>query len=233
MSLSSDWSKAAEKFNTSVSLQYDQFNNNVIKAINGEYVQTDFSQLFVTLKKNIGSKTPIKIMVFELDIFNPPPPILLFINPETFDIKWEAKSSENRVRQTDSNDSGYIVQFHHDELDVISASGHSAMFYTDAGITAYDRVNSPAYNNIQQLVAYYRNNGKNLSRKPGKYSLIESVGRVILTYDDTVYKGSFESFSVTETEEKPFNLEFSFDYKITKEIDTNGKSSDILQNVQA
>jgi hypothetical protein len=245
MSLASDWQKAAEKFNESVSLQYEQFQKNtaqdysnlsqqIVNTLGGNIVQdveAAYNQLVARFKKNLGTKKPIRYMVFELDIFNPPPPIVLFINPETFDIKFQPKVSENRVRHVDPDESGYILQYHHDELDMISASGRSAMFYTNKGLTAYDRINSPGYNNIQQLIAIYRNNGKNLSRKPGKYSLIESVGRVLLIYNEIIYKGSFDSFTVTEADDKPFNLEFSFDYKVTKQIDASGMSSDILRNV--
>ena len=235
MSLASDWNKAAEKFKNSVSLQYNQFQKSAIQSfdvITGKQdVQIDFNQFVANVKKLYGSKTPLRSMVFELDIFNPPPPIVLLINPETFDLKCTPKISESKVRQTDPNDSGYIFQYHHDELDVVSASGRSAMFYSDKGLTAYDRINSAGYNNIQQLIAVYRNNGKNFSRKPGKYSLIESVGRVLLVYNEIIYKGSFENFSVTETDTSPFNFEFNFDYKVTQQVGTE-MSNDILRNIQ-
>lgn len=180
-----------------------------------------------------GAKIAGKPMVFELDINEPPPPLVLLINPETLDTKFTPKVSESRVRWSNKSSSSYILQVHHDELDTLAASGKSAMFMTNEGITSADRTRTLAYENIQQLIAIYRNNGMNFNRRPNRngQNYIESVGRVTITYDNFVYRGSFESFSLNEVQEKPFNYEFSFEYKVTRMIDVRGVGNQIMQNI--
>lgn len=165
-----------------------------------------------------GSKRPIKPMVFELDINFPPDPLILLVNPETLEKRFISRVSESRVRWINRNDSGYILQAHHDELDVLSMSGRSALFYSQNGLTTRERRQSLGYDNIQKLVAIYRNNGVNFNRRPGRRgtNLMQSVGRVVITFNGYIYRGSFENLTITETQERPFNLEFSFEFKVTR-----------------
>jgi hypothetical protein len=180
-----------------------------------------------------GVKTPLKPMVIELEINVPPPPLTLLMNPESLDIKFASKVTEQRVRWIDKRESGYILHTHHDELDMMSASGKTALFYTDRGLTSFDRQDSLAWENIQKFIAIYRNNGINFNSTPGfrGSGVIDSVGRVMITYDGFIYRGSFESLTINETEEKPFNLDFSFDYKITNISGENSLSQTIFNPV--
>lgn len=175
-----------------------------------------------------GVKTPAKPMVFELEINNPPPPLVLLMNPESLEIRGTTKVVESRVRWTDKRDSGFVFHAHHDELDAIAVTGKSALFYTDNGLVSRQRSRTIGWENAQQLLAVYRNNGMNFNPKPNSRSssLISSVGSVRITYDLTSYSGHFTSFSVLETQEKPFNLSFNFEFK----VETRGGSSDEPQS---
>lgn len=180
-----------------------------------------------------GVKVPVKSMVFELDINNPPKPLVLLINPETFEIRYVPRVVEVRVRWTDRKKTPYVLQTHHNELDVISASGRSAMYYTSKGLTSQQRERTLGWENIQQLLAIYRNNGMNFNRKPGQRgtNLLESIGRVLMIYDKIIYRGSFDSFNLNEVDTSPFNLEFTFDFRVTKTDDKNSSTplyNDIL-----
>lgn len=166
-----------------------------------------------------GAKPALKPMAFDLEIKEPPPTLILLINPDNLDIKFAHKTNEARVRWVDYDDSAYILQTHHDELDTLSASGKTAMFYSDKGITNIDATKSLAYENLQQLLAVFKNNGLNYNRRNPRYSVIESVGRVLITYDGYIYRGSFETLTITETAENPFSLDFSYDFKITEIMD--------------
>jgi hypothetical protein len=168
-----------------------------------------------------------KPMVFELKIENPPPNLTLLINPASLEIKFAPKISEQRTRWTGAN-SAYIFHAHHDELDVITASGKSAMFMTDNGLSRKDRTDSVAYRNIHKLVAIYRNNGKNVNKKPDSTqnsfgvvspALINSIGRVVLNYNDFMYEGHFINFSLSENDASPFIVDFNFEFKVTKTFD--------------
>jgi hypothetical protein len=155
------------------------------------------------------------------------------INPESLDIKCTPKVTESRLRNVDYRDGGYVLQAHHDELDILSASGKSALFYSNDGLTSDDRESSYGWRNIQQLLAIYKNNGMNMNSRPGRKgtALIDSVGKMLIVYDGFLYRGSFESFSINELADKPFNLEFSFDFKITSKTSTQQQSFNIYQSV--
>jgi hypothetical protein len=113
-------------------------------------------------------------------------------------MKYAVKITEYRVRWVDAKDSGYVFHAHHDELDAMSVSGKSAMFYDSEGLTSDNRENTAGWENMNQLVAMYRNNGLNFNRKVTQTnaSMIDSVGSVLITYDTVVYRGYFQSFSI-------------------------------------
>jgi hypothetical protein len=169
--------------------------------------------------KTTVKRSNIKPMVFELNIENPPPPLILLINPTTLETKYTARVSEQRIRWT-GNNPPYIFQVHHDELDMLIATGKTAMFFSDEkGLTRFERTKTLGYENLEKLIAIYRNNGTNRNTKPNSSinpCLINSVGRVILNYNGFIYEGHFTNFSVAENEVMPFNLDFTFEYKVTK-----------------
>lgn len=43
---------------------------------------------------------------------------------------------------------------------------------------------------------------------------ILKMGDLYLSYDNTIYLGSFDSFSITENAEKPFNLDYEFQFSV-------------------
>jgi len=184
-----------------------------------------------TVKRNDN----VKQMVFELEIKNPPQPLVLLINPTSLETRYVPKIAEQRVRWVGSN-IPYIFHGQHDELDVLSASGKSAMFISDEkGLTRVERRQTAGYENIARLLAIYRNNGTNRNTKPnGKVNpcTIESVGRVILSYNGFIYRGHFISFSISENDSMQFNMDFSFEFKVTKTFnvdEVNGNS--VLQRI--
>lgn len=173
-------------------------------------------------KRTTSKAKNIKPMLFELDISSNVQPLALLINPNSLEIKYTPKIIEQRVRWTTQN-IPYIFHAHHDELDIMSCSGKSAMFISDKGITRVDRVKTLAFENIEDLIAIYRNNGTNRNKKPNSSinpSTIDSVGRVSISYDNFIYKGHFLNLTISENDSSPFNLDFSFEFKITKTFDS-------------
>jgi hypothetical protein len=179
----------------------------------------------------VGVKAPLKPMVFELSIDLPPPPLILLLNPNNFEIKMMPKQTENRTRWVDRRESGYIIETHHDELDVLTASGRSAQFYNAGGLTSENKQQSLGWENIQKLIAVYRNNGMNFNRTPNNksQSLITSVGRALIIYDGEIYSGSFHSLNINESQEKQFSLDFDFEFKVHERF-SQTSVSDIMMN---
>ena len=174
-----------------------------------------------TIVNNLAKKP----MFFELDIDNPPPVFTLLINPQEMNMNFTKKVIQARTRPTTRNRGSYNLQYFFDELDVMSCSATSAMFYGENGLTTNFRTDTLGYKNFKSLVEIYRNNGHNYAPRQkyplvsGGDGLIESVGRVIIAYDDIVYRGSFDSFSVNDDDTKPFNLAFNFQYTISEKLD--------------
>jgi len=174
----------------------------------------------------IGCKVPAKPMYFELDIENPPPVMSLLINPNEFNKVLSKLISQSRHRAMARDRQPYLFNTVYDELDTINCSGLSAMFYNTKGLTTETRRESIGFRNLNSLIEIYRNNGRNYVNKPAtsrltksNNGLIKSVGRVIIAYDDIIYKGSFDSLSVEETDQKPFNLSFNFQFTVSETID--------------
>jgi len=176
----------------------------------------------------VGSNLPSKPMFFELAIDIPPPILTLAINPRDFNKTFTKKVTESRIRPRMRNIGSYMHNFDYDELDVMTCSGSSAMFYGPRGLTTSGRtINTLAFKNLKSLVEIYRNNGRNYNTHvrrgapmvTGGSGLIKSVGRVIIAYDNIIYKGSFDSFSLSENDQKPFNIEFNYQFVISDTID--------------
>jgi hypothetical protein len=175
----------------------------------------------------LGVKLAAKPMFFELDIDQPPPVLMLAINPEDFNKSFTKKVTQARHRPTTRNTASYIYNFDYDELDVMNCSGTSAMFYSSNGLEMLSRKETLGYRNLRSLIEIYRNNGRNYYTRPtntsplltGGGGLIKSVGKVIIAYDDVLYGGSFDSMSITETDEKPFNMQFNFQFTIIDTVD--------------
>lgn len=174
----------------------------------------------------LGVNLPAKPMYFELEIKEPPPVLILAINPREMNLEFTKKVVQSRNRPSTRDSAAYILNYDFDELDVMSCSGSSAMFYSNYGLTSFSRTNTLAYRNFRSLIEIYRNNGRNYNNRPnnntlltGGSGLIKSVGRVIIAFDDNIYRGSFDSFSVEDNETKPFNLSFNFAFTISNTID--------------
>jgi len=126
------------------------------------------------------------------------------------------KITFQKVRMNSIN-RGYIFQHHHDELDVMSVSGITAMAYHPTfGLTADLEVNSVAYDNWQKLLATFRNNGVNYSKTQD--GLIDSVGRVSIKFDGKDYRGAFDELVYTMSQETPFHSTFSWTFTISETI---------------
>ncbi|MDO8640282.1 MAG: hypothetical protein Q7R33_01960 [Nitrosarchaeum sp.] len=175
----------------------------------------------------LGCNFAAKPMFFELDIIEPPPVLMLAINPTEFSKTFTKRVTDSRNRPTTRDQGSYIQNFDIDELDVMNCSGQTAMFYSQNGLTVEKRKTSLGYRNLQSLLQIYRNNGRNYNTRPKNVSplvtggdgIIKSVGRVIVAYDDVIYRGAFDTFSVNETDTKPFNFEFNFQFTVSSTID--------------
>jgi hypothetical protein len=97
----------------------------------------------------------------------------------------------------------------------LSASGLTGSFNGELGLTNEKRRDTAAFQEFEKLITMYRNNG---SVYDARSSQIVAQGFVVMNYDSAIYQGFFESFSIDEVNDKQFNLQYQFSFKVTQEV---------------
>lgn len=150
------------------------------------------------------------------------PPLRLLVNPNSFGVK-----SQKIVSDGNWGRNGPIIEFWGDDQDKISGAGKVAAFYAlDAnprvggggpGLGRSVRNVSLAWQNFQSLYLLYRNNGALYTGDMSQQDrdlLLTTVGSVYLFYDNIMYIGCFDSFTITESDQAPFSIEYSFEFTV-------------------
>jgi len=150
----------------------------------------------------------------QVQVFKALPPLVMYINPESFSVSYSHMVSDgNRGRD------GYIIEHWGLEQPTISASGKIGAAYISTvgtngqaagGLTRKLRRGSAAYQKFMSLYQSYRNNSY-IYNNDGRIAL---MGSVKIFYGEKVYTGTFDSFSINETEDSPFSLQYSFDFTV-------------------
>jgi hypothetical protein len=137
------------------------------------------------------------------------PDLIMKINPENLNSQYSQLINHKRTW------GGFIEEHWGEQLDSLSASGKSAQFYGELGLTNEGRRDTDNFKAFNNFIAMYRNNGTLYDPKTGR---ILAQGYVTMNYDDAVYRGYFENFSLNELAKKPFELQYDISFKITKEV---------------
>ena len=167
----------------------------------------------------IGTKKNKQAIIWRIEgITSPHPNLTMLINVNNLDSAYSQIVTETRTL------GGFSQEFWGEQLTSISASGRTGMFYGDKGITNKDMRNSESYQNFLRLINIYKNNAKEYSENPDSVALrsnpnkIISIGRIIMTYMEKEYEGYFDNFSIKETGQAPFYLEYDFSFKVIRTI---------------
>lgn len=163
----------------------------------------------------------VKLMREALDTMARTPPLRLLVNPQSFRVQAAKHISDGNWGRN-----GPIIEHWGEEQDKIEGSGKVAAFYSmdayDAngpGLTRTARQFSSSYQNLMSLWLIYKNNGgvwfpDPIAPSGSKAKNLSVVGSVYLYYDEVLYIGSFDNFSITESETAPFSLEYSFSFTV-------------------
>jgi len=115
------------------------------------------------------------------------------------------------------------------------------------GLNRYERSKSLSFKNLYKLLYIYRNNGaifqntvkdkkenKLIQRSGYPYinkrvplvlenpkNRIDRLGDVFLGYDQTIYTGAFDSFSITEDANSPYTLSYKFQFTVQRRVVTD------------
>ena len=137
------------------------------------------------------------------------PDLTMKINPENLNTQFSQLLNRKRTW------GGFIEEHWGEQLDSLSASGISSQFYSELGLTNESRRDTDSFKEFEKFINVYRNNGTLYDQKTGA---ILVQGYVVMNYDNAIYKGYFESFSLNEIAEKQYQLQYDFSFKVTKEI---------------
>lgn len=154
-----------------------------------------------------------------IDAMSKTPPLAMLVNPASFSVK-----GEKIVNDGNWGRNGPIIEYWGDQQDKISASGKVAGFFAidvlnanGPGVTRWARNFSAAWQNFQSLYALYRSNGALFlpdDTTQGKTLNLSMLGSIYIFYDNTLYIGSFDSFSITENDTAPHTVEYSFEFTV-------------------
>lgn len=181
------------------------------------------------LKGLLPSRVPLFPMVFNvlfpdtaenLNVQGLTDPLFLFVNPHT----WSRSSTKVQTNHFTRN--GYKTERWGDELETIHASGTLGGFYTQqTGLTRVNRRETPAYRNFMKLVQIFKNNGAlydtsylGAESAPTSNVKIIDVGAVEILYGQELFRGTFDTFSITESADKPFSLDYEFTFHVETSI---------------
>lgn len=140
--------------------------------------------------------------------------ITLLINPLSMNHSKTGSTSAIYTR------SGYVTQVWGLGQDLITSTGTTAAFMVDGvGLTAVSRTRSFAYKNFLSLLYAYRNNGYNLvdptALQPALTRVINTIQGIEMSYDNQIFMGHFNNFTIDEDASKPFLFNYNFEFVIS------------------
>lgn len=156
------------------------------------------------------------------------PPLLMLVNPESFE-----RSYEQSVDSSPKGRQGHIVHLWIEKPMSISCKGRTAGQYAvgpdgSGGLTSLNRVQSLSYQNLMSLVMTYRNNGlvfDNFSQASGSLGVPVIQMSLYIYYDNRIYIGTFDDFSVDDSADKPYNMDYSFKFNVRYEVEVDSNSA--------
>ncbi len=166
----------------------------------------------------------INSLIQQIGAFRNTPPLLMLINPRSVN-----RSYERTVDSGTKGRQGPIVNMWTERPGVFSSRGVTAAHYAlngsgQGGLTQSNRIYSLSYLNLLSLVRLYRNNAVifsgNDAADSGSLGVPIGTMSLYIYYDEKMYIGSFDSFSVEDTVDNPYNFPYTFDFTVRYEIDT-------------
>lgn len=145
--------------------------------------------------------------------------LILHVNPQSMDIKYTRKVSRIQTK------GGFVEQHWGDDPQTISfeaATGAFMRLYTglssvtEPGFTGGTRRETLAYDSYLDFLALFHGNGSIYDTN----GQIVSQGIIKIIFDEGVYLGWFQGFSVSEDSDTHFMFKMTTDFVIEKELQT-------------
>ena len=175
----------------------------------GRNIAVDESRILVAAIQTEALKDQINLIAST-------PALIMLINPSSFD-----RGYENATDSSPKTRHGHVVHTWLERPMKISCAGVTAGQYVfdvegAGGLTGQNRIHSLSYGNLLSLVNIYKNNGIVFSGpEVGDEIGIPIVPfTIFIYYDNHVYLGSFDDFSVSDSADKPFQMSYSFSFTV-------------------
>jgi len=112
---------------------------------------------------------------------------------------------------------GFITQMWGPNQDILTSTGKTAAFMVSgSGITNLGRRRSFAYANFLAFLYSYRNNGYLMAdptkEKNSLTRVINMIHGVEISYDNQIFTGHFNNFTIDEAAERPFLFDYNFEF---------------------
>jgi len=142
--------------------------------------------------------------------------LVLHVNPKTMAVKYQRKVERIQTR------GGFVEQHWGDDTQSISfenATGAFMRLYS-----GLSNVTNPAYGGTRQETLAYDAYLDMLAMFHNNASIYDSFGRVALqgyikiTFDGGVFLGWFDTFTVTENADQPYQFAFTMEFTVAKEV---------------
>ncbi|HED36808.1 MAG TPA: hypothetical protein ENI76_00965 [Ignavibacteria bacterium] len=163
----------------------------------------------------------------QINIINKTPPLVLLVNPSRFERNYE-QGSDSSSKGRYSN----IVQNWLERPMTINGGGVTSGQYIvnaegSGGLTNVLRVHSLSYASLLSLLMIYKNNGILYAGDESDRGIPILGMSIFIYYDQHVYIGSFDTFSIADTADKPFHMSYEFRFKVRYDmsVPTNGLNS--------
>jgi hypothetical protein len=202
----------------------------------GKVTQAETDDLTLRLGRNIAFASKERLKVVEeqtaalqkqIDIINSTPPLLMLVNPSEFTRGYE-HSADSSVKGR----YGHIVQVWLERPMKISGRGVTAGQYAIVGggfggLTTENRVHSLSYQSLMSLVMIYKNNGVIFAGSESQAGIPILACSIYIYYDNHIYIGSFNDFSIEDNASKPFNMTYNFSFDVRYDLDID--SSQLIE----
>lgn len=119
---------------------------------------------------------------------------------------------------------GWINQLWGPNQDVLTATGRTAVFMAPkAGVTTFYRKQSFGFLNFMAMVNTYKSNGYQIMDPTQARDVVEVansrvinvVNGVEISYDNDIFTGHFNTFTLDEAVESPFTFSYNFEFIIS------------------
>lgn len=138
----------------------------------------------------------------------------LLVNPESINHGKTHTTGAALTRQ------GYVTQYWGPNQDLLTGNGRSAAFMTpETGLTSKADQRSFGFQNFMSLVSAYRNNGYEFLDMTDLSLLVTRVIHIVhgieISYDNQIFMGHFNNFTIDQLAENPFNINYNFEFVVS------------------